>query len=128
MHDGGFAKWPESVNSNDFHTAYAVHYLTEARDRGYKIPKELMKNALRYLKDFSKRDPRNSSMARVQAYAAYLLARNEIIVTQSLISLEQWIERDDNLHWNRDIVSLYIASAYKIMKSAVKSRKSIDEI
>ncbi len=121
--DGSFTKWPGPYEEDAFHTAYAVHYLTEARDRGYEIPKPLMKHALSYLEDFSKQETKDLSMARIQSYGAYLLARNEFVVTQSLTSLEQWLEKHYAEYWFKDIVTLYMASAYKIMKASIRAQK-----
>lgn len=121
--DGGFTKWPGPTGTNAFHTAYAVHYLTEARERGYRFSKPLMKRALIYLKNFSEQEPKNLPMARVQAYGAYLLARNEIISTKSLISLEKWLEGYKDESWFKDVMLLYMAGSYKIMRASRKAQR-----
>lgn len=123
--EGGFIKWPGNSTINAFHTMYAVHYLTEAKDRGYRIPKTLMDSALGYIKQFAEQEPKDLRMARVQAYGAYLLARNEIIATKSLTSLEKWIEGYKDDSWIKDITLLYMAGAYKMMKASDKAQTFI---
>ena len=121
--DGGFVKWPGHSTVNAFHTAYAVLYLTEAKDRGFRVPKSLMKSALVYLKEFAEREPEGLSMARVQSFAAYLLSRNEIIATKSLTSLEKWLDGYKDDSWVKDITVLYMAGAYQVMKASDKANQ-----
>ena len=127
MPDGGFVKWPGHTVNNAFHTAYAVHYLTEAKERGYRIPKGLMDKALMYLKEYSEREPDSLNMARVQAYSAYLLTCNSIIATKSLTALEEWLGGYKDDSWLKDVMLLYMASAYKIMMSDDKAMKVLDK-
>lgn len=124
--DGGFVKWPGHTTHNAFHTAYAVHYLTEAKDRGYRIPKNLMDKALVFLKEYSEREPDSLNMARVQAYTAYLLTRNDIIATKSLTALEKWLEGYEDNSWVKDVMLLYMASAYKMMKADNKAANLLE--
>lgn len=119
--DGGFVKWLGHTEYNAFHTAYAVHYLTEANDRGFRIPKDLMDQALVFLKEYSEREPDGLNSARVQAYAAYLLTRNDMIATKSLTALEKWLEGYEDDAWVKDVMLLYMASAYQVMKANNKA-------
>ncbi len=123
---GGFVKWPGHTSYNVFHTAYAVHYLTKAKDKGYRIPKSLMDKALIFLKEYAEREPDGLHMARVQAYAAYILSRNDIISTKSLTALEKWLEGYEDKSWVKDVMLLYMASSYKIMKADEKAKKLLD--
>lgn len=127
MPDGGFVKWPGHTINNAFHTAYAVHYLTEAKERGYRIPKDLMDKALVYLKEYSEREPDSLNMARVQAYSAYLLTCNSIIATKSLTALEEWLKGYKDDSWLKDVMLLYMASAYKMMMADDKAFKALDK-
>jgi alpha-2-macroglobulin len=125
--DGGFIKWPGHPHINVFHTAYAVHYLTEAKDRGYRIPNHLMRDALAYLKEYAEREPEQLEMARVQAYGAYLLCRNGINATQALTAIEKWLDGYEDKAWVKDIMVLFMASAYKIMNANDKAWKLLDQ-
>ncbi len=123
--DGALSMWPGGSEVSAFHTAYAVHYLTEAKMRGHRIPNELMVRALNYLKDYSESPPKNLAMARVQAYAAYLLTQNERIATQALSNLEKWIDGFEDPLWVKDILVLYMAASYKNMQATTKATKLI---
>ncbi len=118
---GGFMQWPGSREFNYFHTAYGVHFLSEANDRGYQIPQSLMNSALLFLKDYSEREPESLVMARVQAYSIYLLTRNGRITTKALTGLEKWLEGFKEPVWKDDIMLLYMAASYKLMKVEEKA-------
>lgn len=122
---GHFVKWPGLYSENMFHTVYATYFLTEARDRGYPIPKGLMEDALSAIKSFAEEAPENLNMARVQAFAAYTLTRNEIIATQALTSLEDWIGQSKDKSQFADSMVLYMAAAYKMMKAEQKAQSLI---
>jgi uncharacterized protein YfaS (alpha-2-macroglobulin family) len=121
--DGGFVKWPGQVSVNAFHTAYAVHYLTEANDRGHRIPRGLMERALEHLKEFAERQPASLNMARVQAYAAYLMTRNGMLATRAITGLEQWLGGYGEQYWRNDILALYLASSYDLMQATEQARR-----
>jgi uncharacterized protein YfaS (alpha-2-macroglobulin family) len=126
MPDGGFIKWPGDSAQNAFHSIYAAHYLTEAKDRGYLIPRNLMEHVLNYIKEYSEREPSGLNMARIQAYGAYVLSRNGIIVTKSLTEIEKWLDGYKDKSWVKDIMLLYMASAYKLMKVDEKATKLLE--
>lgn len=125
--DGSFLKWAGNSIRNNFHSAYAFHYLTEARDRGYKIPKDLMERSISYAKSLIDRPPKDISMARVHAYMAYLLTRNEIIATKALTTLEKWFNDNKYEEISSDILLVYMASAYKLMKGDDKANSLLGQ-
>src|SRR6202008_1630847 len=45
--EGGFALWTATPDSEPFISAYAMHFLLEARDRGVDVPKDHVDNANR---------------------------------------------------------------------------------
>ena len=122
-YEGGLASWPGGGAVNVFHTAYAVHFLTEAKDRGHRIPANLMDSALKFLKEYSEQEPKDLAMARVQGYAAYLVTRNEQIATQSLTTLERWLDGYKDKSWVKDVLLLYMAAAYKNMQANQKANQ-----
>lgn len=124
--DGSFVKWQGGAIENNFHTAYAFHYMVEAKSRNFQVPYDLMIVTLQYLTDFVEREPENISMARVQAYAAYLLSREGVLVTNALDGLEQWLKKLKDQSWKEDLIPLFMASAYKIMKSDKKAQEFLD--
>jgi uncharacterized protein YfaS (alpha-2-macroglobulin family) len=119
MSNGGFSYWPGvDVNeSNQFASVYALHFLTDARAAGYDVPIEMLRNGMSYLKDFASARPASLSEARVEAYAIYVLTRNEIVTTNYLTNLQSYLDQDKDKLWHNDITSVYIAATYQLLKS-----------
>ena len=80
--DGGFNGWPGMSGSYEYpwHTAYAAHFLTEAKGTGL-VPQEALKSALNWMRSYlssslpdKKRDIMNA--LSVKAYICYVLSLN----------------------------------------------------
>ncbi|WP_131783393.1 alpha-2-macroglobulin [Legionella gresilensis] len=119
LSNGSFNYWPEVNNDlNDtFATIYAIHFLTEAKNQGYAVPTEMLSTGISYLKEFVSRKANNDETARLQAYAIYILTRNEIVTTNYLINLQLYLDNDKNLNWQKTITGAYIAATYKLLKN-----------
>ena len=68
---GAFALWPHQNKGEMWLTAYATHFLIEARERGFDVHHSVLANALSWIE----RKLRHSKWLDHQAYALYLLAR-----------------------------------------------------
>ncbi|MGQ3887597.1 alpha-2-macroglobulin [Legionella sp. CNM-1927-20] len=128
MSNGSFSYWPEVNNDiNDtFATIYAMHFLTEARNQGYAVPTEMLSTGISCLKDFASRNASNDETARLQAYAIYILTRNEIVTTNYLINLQLYLDKDKTLNWQKTITGAYIAATYKLLKNDRIASQLID--
>ncbi len=127
MSNGGFSYWP-NVGDNDnnaFASVYALHFLTEARAHGYNVPNEILREGLGYLKDLAQQTPSDLEQARIQAYAIYILTRNEIVTTNYLTNLQLYLDQDSTHAWQHDIISAYIAATYQLMKSSTDANRLI---
>jgi uncharacterized protein YfaS (alpha-2-macroglobulin family) len=49
-YNGGFGYWPGSYDDNWWGTAYATHFLIEAKKAGFEVEQNVIQNAVRYLK------------------------------------------------------------------------------
>ncbi len=128
MSSGGFSYWP-NVGDNDnnaFASVYAMHFLTEAREAGYNVPNEMLRAGLGYLKELAAQNPTSLDQARIQAYAIYILTRNEIVTTNYLTNLQLFLEQDTKQTWHRDITSAYMAATYQLLKSTATAERMID--
>ncbi|MCP4440897.1 MAG: hypothetical protein GY810_18400 [Aureispira sp.] len=47
---GAFAYWPGSTDHSDWGTCYAGHFLLEAKERGFSVPKDMLKRWKKYQK------------------------------------------------------------------------------
>ena len=128
MSSGGFSYWPNVAenDSNAFASVYAMHFLTEARELGYNVPSDVIHAGISYLKDLVQQDPDSLEQARIQAYAIYLLTRNEIITTNYLTHLQLYLDKDSKHLWQQDITSAYIAASYQLMKSDSDANRLIN--
>lgn len=128
MSNGAFSYWPsmnDNVN-NSFASVYAMHFLTEARRHGLPVPTEMFQSGTSYLKELASGDVNDLEQARIQAYAIYLLTRNEMVTTNYLTHLLLFLEKDTKHEWHRDLTSAYIASTYQLLKGYAEADKIIN--
>jgi hypothetical protein len=127
MSSGGFSYWPGlSDNSgNTFASVYAMHFLTEAREQGFNVPNDLFFNGISYLKDFASQNATDLDKARIQAYAIYILTRNELVTTNYLTNLQLYLQQDPTKAWQKDLAGAYIAATYQMLKSTDEANKLI---
>ncbi|HRD70116.1 MAG TPA: alpha-2-macroglobulin [Legionella sp.] len=119
MSNGGFSYWPGlgENQGNTFASVYAMHFLTEARAQGFNVPNDLFYNGISYLKELAGQNVSDMDKARIQAYAIYILTRNEIVTTNYLTNLQLYLQKDVSNAWQKDITAVYMAASYQLLKS-----------
>lgn len=129
MSTGGFSYWPGLGDNqgNDFATVYAMHFLTEAKAQGFDVPNDLFFNGINYLKTLASQGVSDLDAARIQAYAIYILTRNEIVTTNYITNLQQYLEQNYAKEWNNDITSVYLAGAYQLLQSHNEANQLIGQ-
>lgn len=129
MSHGGFSYWPGSgdYSGNQFASIYAMHFLTESRAQGFNVPSDLFYNGLSYLKDFASQTTNDKDKARLQAYAIYILTRNELVTTNYLTNLQLFLEHDSSHAWKKEITGAYIAASYEMLQSHAEANKLIEQ-
>ncbi|KTC72431.1 hypothetical protein Lbir_1206 [Legionella birminghamensis] len=127
MTTGGFSYWPGlgENSSNDFASVYAMHFLTEAREQGYSVSNDIIYYGVNYLKELAERKYTDLYQGRIQAYAIYVLTRNEIITSNYLTNLQLSLEQDKTSNWQQDITGAYIASTYQLLKNFSEAERLI---
>lgn len=82
-YNGGFSYWPYRYDVNEYASVYVLHFLTEARRKGFEVSGYLLDNAISYQKEQAKKYENSSSTSYTyedmdreltQAYRLYLLA------------------------------------------------------
>jgi uncharacterized protein YfaS (alpha-2-macroglobulin family) len=73
--DGGFGWWSVYGNRNPWLAAYAMDFLTRARDMGYRVSERAYQRGIRYLADYLDSDEVRSSCATSGAYALHVVTR-----------------------------------------------------
>ncbi len=86
MNDGGFAYWPGASSSSEWGSNYAGHFIVEAKELGYPVPKKMLSKWIvsqqnharnwQYRSDIGRNDGyyKQQSNDLMQAYRLYTLA------------------------------------------------------
>jgi alpha-2-macroglobulin len=81
---GGFAYWPGGLEATEWGTAYATHFLLDAKQAGYAVPEDRLKAVLAWIDnrvsayergDRIQKDRWNHYDEEAEAYLQYVLAR-----------------------------------------------------
>ena len=113
---GGFGVWASSPQTAEFPTIYGAHFLVEARERGQKVPPEMVASLNDWLTNFASSPASTLEAGRLRAYAVYLLARQGIKPNAAVANVEQELSRRYTQTWTTDLAAAYLASAYRLMR------------
>jgi alpha-2-macroglobulin len=118
--EGGFGLWAANDDASSFVTAYAMHFLTDARDAGFPVDGSLLGAGLNALKAIASAPASQGSNHLAAAYATYVLTRNGVVTTNyvSGILASKNLPRD----WKESPIAAYLAGAYAIMKQSGEAR------
>lgn len=117
--DGGIAMWPGG-STDEFASLYATHFLVDASQAGFHIPKDILDRATGYLRtkigEWTGQDKPG-----MRAYSIYLLTRNGNVTSNYLVDLEKDLEKiqdrkKDKSSWKEGIAASFMASSYRLMK------------
>ncbi|MFP2907962.1 alpha-2-macroglobulin [Pyxidicoccus sp. 3LFB2] len=114
--EGAFGLWAANSYAPTLPGVYALHFLTEAKERGFAVPPEVLNRGLTWLGVLMTRTPANLSEARSMAYAQYVLTRNGKVSRTELESLRQWLDTHAAKTWPTDLTAAYLAASYKLLK------------
>ncbi|MFP4459572.1 MAG: alpha-2-macroglobulin family protein [Candidatus Zixiibacteriota bacterium] len=104
--EGGLSYWPNQQDVSIWGTNYAMHFLFEAKNKGYHVPKDLIEKLLK----FQKRQSRAASGNYLErTYRVYVLALsgNPDMGAMNLLRQNSLDEMNSTSRW-------YLAAAYKI--------------
>jgi hypothetical protein len=113
---GGFGLWASSPQTAEFPTVYGAHFLLEARDRGQKVPPEMVASLNDWLTRFASTPAPSLGDARLRAYAVYLLARQGMKPAAAVSNVEQELSHRYAQTWNADLAAAYLAATYRLMQ------------
>jgi alpha-2-macroglobulin len=124
--DGAFGFWAANSHVSEYASVYAMHFLTEAKERGYAVPQELVSRGNRYLNSLSFGPVKTLSQARIQAYAIYVLTRNGEVTTNFVDTLRDQLDKTkETKKWKKDLTASYLAATYKMLKLDSKAEDLI---
>jgi uncharacterized protein YfaS (alpha-2-macroglobulin family) len=127
--EGAFGFWAANSHVSDYQSVYAMHFLTEARERGYAIPEGLIARGISYLRSLAQRPSDTLAEARAQAYAIYIMTRNGAVTTNDVTALHERLDSSKDLKgWKKDLIAAYLAATYKLLKLDAKAADLISGI
>ena len=125
--EGGFGLWASSPHTAGLPSVYAIHFLTEARERGFAVPSDLLKQGLGWLAQLAGTEGDSLADERMRAYAVYVLTRNGRVTTNFAAALQKRLENAHAKEWKSDLAGVYLAAVYKLLKQDGAARKILDE-
>ena len=124
--EGAFGFWSANSHVSNYQSVYALHFLTEARERGYPVPRDLLKRGFGFLNQLAARPINTLSEARDRAYAIYVLTRNGMVTTRMLDGLRKELAEEMKPgDWEKDLTGIYIAATYKMLRLESEANKII---
>lgn len=124
--EGAFGFWSANSHVSNYQSVYALHFLTEARERGYTVPGDLLKRGKKFLNQLASRPINSLSEARDRAYAIYVLTRNGKVTTRMLDGLRKELKEEMKPeNWEKDLTGIYIAATYKMLRLESEANKII---
>jgi hypothetical protein len=113
---GGFGLWSSSPTTAEFPSVYAAHVLVEAKDKGQRIPTEVLTTLNDWLMRFAATPASSLAEGRLRAYAVYVLVRQGIKPDAAISNVEQELARRYPQTWPTDLAAAYLASTYRLMQ------------
>ncbi len=111
--EGGFGTWTASPDVDPLVSAYAVMVLIEGRERGERVPGDLLERANRWLAQAATDRSRiDLPGLRARALAVYLQVRQGDTAGNALAGLVEQLERDQPKTWRDDLAGLLVAASY----------------
>ncbi len=125
--EGGFSNWATGGPADPFPTTYALDFLTDAKEKGFPVPPDLVEKGLNYLKNNINQEIRSLNDARTNAYGIYVLTRNGEVTTNYVTYLMNYIEKHPKVKWSGDLIQIYLAAAFKMMKQGALADTMVEK-
>lgn len=115
--EGGFGYWRATMEAEPFVSAWTTLALVEARDRGQRVPADMLDASNRYLRRHAA-DHGLTALheQRSRAMAVYLLARQGQQVGDLLATLQTQLERDHPQRWRDDTAGGLVAASFQLLR------------
>jgi alpha-2-macroglobulin len=114
---GGFGVWAATPDADAFISAYAMHFLLEARDRGVAVPGDMFDSGNKFLQQMADADNLDTlPQMRERAYAIYLLTREGNVTTNEIASVQKRLDDAFPKAWKGDLAAAWLAASYQMLK------------
>ena len=123
---GAFGYWAPGGNGGiDFLSTYVMHFMIEAKEAGFQPPADVFQSGLRNLQKMVVQEPHDLRDARTLAYAIYVLTREEVITTNYILNLRDYLDKRYPKAWQNDLTGVYLAGALALLKENDKAQELI---
>ena len=136
--EGGFGLWTATPVSERFVSVHAMQFLIEAKERGQRLPGDMLDAGNKYLFQLAG-DESDGSLAglRERAFAIYLLTRQGNVTTNYIAAVTKRLDDnysadkagyqasqikpyeyfiDGNQDWHNNLAAAYLAASLKLLK------------
>ena len=124
--EGGFGLWTSTPVAERYVSVHAMQFLIEAKERGQKLPGDMLDAGNKYLNQLAA-DESDGSLdgLRERAYAIYLLTRQGNVTTNSLAAVQKRLDERAANVWHDDLAAAYLAASLKLLKQDKEADKLI---
>ncbi|MCP3141496.1 alpha-2-macroglobulin [Pyxidicoccus xibeiensis] len=126
--EGAFGLWAANSYAPTLPSIYALHFLTEAKERGFPVPPELLNRGLTWLTGLVAYSPSSLGQARNLAYAHYVLTRNGKVSRQTVASLREFLDLNYAEQWPKDLTAAYLAATYRLLKQDKEAERVLKSV
>ena len=125
--EGAFGLWAANPRVDPLASVYALHILTEAKERGWTVPGDALKSGLGWLQTLARQDGDSLPEERIRAYAIYVLTRNGMVTSGFAQALQKHLEANYPKEWRADLAAAYLAASYQLLRQDKLARSLIDD-
>jgi len=125
--EGGFGLWTSTPQSHRYASIYAMEFLVEAKERGQKLPSDMLDGGNRYLMQVAGDESVGYlDGLRERAFAVYLLTRQGVVTTNYLAAVQKRLDDQYPKQWHDDLAVGYLAASLKLLKQDKEADRLID--
>ena len=93
--EGAFGFWAANSHTSEYASVYALHFLTEAKERGFTVPQEPVNRGMRDIfRSMAMAGSDSLAKARTGAYAIYVLTRNGVVTTNYIDAMREQLDKN----------------------------------
>ncbi|WP_163870334.1 alpha-2-macroglobulin [Myxococcus eversor] len=126
--EGAFGLWAANSYAPVLPSIYALHFLTEAKERGFAVPVDMLNRGLTWLNTLAAREPQDLTQARNVAYAQYVLTRNGKVPGGAVNVLREWLDANAAEEWPVDLTAAYVGATYKLLKQEKEATRAMKKV
>ena len=125
--NGAFGLWNADEVTDPFLSAYATHFLLEARGRGFAVPEGTVRRALAGLAE-DLAPTADLPALRAKTYGLYLLTRSGQVKTKEARALRDALVALPPASWQGDVAALFLAATFQQLSLEDEARKLLQGV